>query len=111
MKTSTGSRRGATCASSSSNVSSSATDGAGGVDQEARPELEVGDGHPLVRGMDEPLRELRIDRPRGEEAVRDGPERLPHPVRVREARDARGRDDGARLLVADERLDRVPEGP
>ena len=49
--------------------------------EEVDAELEVVHRYALVRGVDEPSRDLGLHRSRREEAVRDGAERLPQPVK------------------------------
>ena len=67
------------CSSASSAPSgscSSSTDGLRRMTQEAHAELEIGHRHPLVGRVDQPCRGLGVHRPRREEAVGDGAERL-----------------------------------
>ncbi len=72
-------------------------------------ELEIVDRDPLVRGVDEPRGELAVHRLLREEAVRDGAERLAHPVRVGEAGADERREAGSRLELVDPALERRPE--
>src|SRR5262249_55217761 len=72
-------------------------------------ELEIVDGHALVRRVHEARDQLDVHGTSGEEAVRDGAERLAEPVAVREAGDAHRNWTRARLRVLDEGLHGVPE--
>ncbi len=65
--------------------------------KELDAQLEIVDRDPLVRGVDQPRRDLRAHRPQREEPVRDRAERLAQPVRVGEAGDADRGQPRARL--------------
>ncbi len=77
--------------------------------QELHPELEVGLRDPLVGGVDEPVGELGVHLPHGEEAVRDRAERLPEPVAVREPRDTHWDGHRPGLGALDELVDCRPK--
>ena len=79
------------------------------VPEEPRAQLEVLDGDPLVRRVDEPRGQLGVHRPHGEEAVGDRAEGLAQEVAVGEARRDDRDDAGVRIGLGDEGLDRLPE--
>ena len=88
-----------------------ATPSPGRIAQELDAELEVVHARALVRRVDEPRCELRIHVAQREEAVRDGPERVAHPVAVREAAEADRCEPRLGLRLGHPTRNRVPERP
>src|SRR5439155_26761496 len=75
------------------------------VPEPADAELEVVYRNALVRRVDQPRRQLGVERTRREEPVGDGAERFAQPVAVGEAGHAHRRNRGVALDLRDERLD------